>query len=807
MRRASDYLDVVDAVVSDGCNRGVVFRTIDDGPIDGRTISLDGRRLLHFGSCSYVGLELDPRLCEGMARAAARYGSQFASSRPYLSIPLYQEFEGLLEQLFGLPVLTTQTMTLAHAATLPVLIDEKDAVLLDQHVHNSVQMAVNHVRVLGTTVEVVRHNRLDLLAERIEELRIKHRRVWYLADGVYSMAGDLAPIDGLVGLLDKYEQFHAYVDDAHGTSWIGKHGRGWPLSRGPLHPRMVVTASLCKAFAAAGAAILVSDPELRRRMRNVGPTLLFSGPIWPPMLGAAIASARIHLSDEIEERTAALLERVRLFNELIGQTGLPLISRAETPIRCVAVGVPRVAYSVVARLKEEGFYTNPAVFPAVPKGRAGIRMTLTPHQTLDDVRALVSTLQRVFPEVIEADGFSLDRARRGLRSGNVWAGASRAATGLSLQHEESVTRFDREEWNRLLGREVSSSYDALLPLEATFRGNPQAHDNWRFHYFVVRDRSGKPVLATFFTDAIWKDDMLSPTAVSVRVEERRRDNPMYLTSRTLAMGTLLTEGNHLYLDRSADWRKAMLLLLEAVGAEQVRCRATNLVLRDFESEDVEMDGFLTEQGFLRFALPESYVLDLGWKDEAEWLAGLSRKARSLVHEAIERSGSYEVEILRHGGREPSNAELEHLFWLYRNVKAKAIAINTFEMPSQFLRHVLAVPGWELMLLRLKPSSGGDPEGRPVAMAVNNTSREHYVGLMAGIDYRFVPEHGAYRQLLLQVVRRAHAHGAKKLHLGIGAKGEKRRLGAAPRLANIYAMSADSYHSDLLVQLMSDRAAA
>ena len=81
----------------------------------------------------------------------------------------------------------------------------------------------------------------------------------------------------------------------------------------------------------------------------------------------------------------------------------------------------------------------------------------------------------------------------------------------------------------------------------------------------MRDRAGKPVLATFFTAALWKDDMLASAEVSELVEQRRAEDPYYLTSTTFAMGSLLTEGDHLYLDRNADWKGALDLLMGAVS--------------------------------------------------------------------------------------------------------------------------------------------------------------------------------------------------------------------------------------------------
>ena len=112
------------------------------------------------------------------------------------------------------------------------------------------------------------------------------------------MFGDAAPISALHDLLDHYPRFHFYCDDAHGMSWAGPHGRGYALAARPLRDRMIIATSLVKAFSAGGGALIFPDAESCRKVRTCGGPMIFSGPVQPPMLGAAIASARIHLSPE-----------------------------------------------------------------------------------------------------------------------------------------------------------------------------------------------------------------------------------------------------------------------------------------------------------------------------------------------------------------------------------------------------------------------------------------------------------------------------------------------------------------------------
>lgn len=401
METKSNWVAAIDKIVSEGVSHGLAQRTTEDEFYNGRTICLGGKHLLNFALCSYLGLELDSRLKQGTIDAVTRYGTQFAVSRTYLSATPYTELETMLEELFEGHVLATPTTTLGHIAALPILIQEGDAIILDQMVHNSVQTAAKLVQAQGVPVETLLHGDLEMLEERINALSKKYRHVWYLTDGVYSMFGDLAPVDELGKLLKRYEQLHLYFDDAHGMSWTGKHGRGYVLGCLPIQERMVVATSLCKAFAAGGGALIFPNARMHRQVKNCGGPMIFSGPIQPPMLGAALASARIHLSPEIGLLQKELQESVSLCNRLLKEYDLPLAALSKSPIFYIKLGHPDVAANMVERLMNEGFYTNHAVYPAVSRRKSGVRFTLTRHLSAEDIYGLVEAITRNLPLVLE----------------------------------------------------------------------------------------------------------------------------------------------------------------------------------------------------------------------------------------------------------------------------------------------------------------------------------------------------------------------------------------------------------------------
>ncbi|HEY7076452.1 MAG TPA: aminotransferase class I/II-fold pyridoxal phosphate-dependent enzyme [Solirubrobacteraceae bacterium] len=798
MRTAEERLAVLDDVMTEGAAKGLLLRTPDDEPLNGRTLSLEGTEVVNFGSCSYLGLEMDPRLRQGVVDAVMRYGTQFSSSRSYLSAPPYVELEGLLDEMFGGSVLVAPTTSLGHLATLPVLVGSRDAIVLDHQVHASVQTAANQLRLQGVDVEVIRHNRMDRLEGMIEKLRRDHDRIWFMADGVYSMFADFAPFAELRELLDRYEQLHLYVDDSHGVGWAGRHGRGPALDALGGHPRLIVAGSLNKSFAAAGGALVFPEGELRRKVRTVGGPMIFSGPVQPPMLGAALASARIHLSDELPLRQAALRERIELFDELLEEFCLPTATRDVTPIRYLPLGLPRVAHDAVASVLGDGYFTNLGTFPAVPMKHMGVRVTITLHHRPEDIRGLVDSLARRIPEAIVRGGEAAQR-----RAATV---GGYAVPALRLEHHRSVDDLDAAEWDRLLGDRGTFDADGLRFLERAFSGGERPEDKWDFHYYVVRDSGGRPVLATFFTAALWKDDMLSAAAVSELVERRREEDPYYLTSRTFAMGSLLTEGDHLYLDRNADWRGALDVLLAAVSEHAEAEGATTMVLRDLYGSDRELAEALRERGYVGVRMLDSLVLEPVDADDEAWLARIGGKARwHQRRHVLPWDEAFDVEFVGKGGRELSDEDLDHLYELYLGVADKGLDLNTFRLPRTVLRDMLAHDGWELMLLT--PREGGRPDGRPVLFGAMFRGARHYAPMVVGLDYDFVESHHSYRQGLRQAMLRARALGSRRMPLGMGARLEKRRFGAEAQERVAFVQTSDHYSQEVLTAFAADARSA
>ena len=400
-------LESVKNIIDDAKRKQIVH--LYAKPSEDCTITIDGKSMLNFGSCSYLGLEFDNRLKDGAKTAIDHYGSQFSASRAYLSCQLYEELEQNLEKITSCHVVVTPTTTLGHISTIPIVVGNNDAVILDHQVHDSVQTAVQLLKARAIKIEMIRHNDTEILEARIQKLQHQYSKVWYMADGIYSMYGDAANVVELNKLMNKYPCFHLYIDDAHGTSCFGDNGVGFVLSQIKMHKQMIVAMSLNKAFASGGGAILFPDFKTADLVRTCGGPMITSGPIQPGALGSAIAASKIHLSKQLTDLQATLNENITYANNLIQELKLPLASINESPIFFIGISQPKLGYELIARMKKSGFYVNLGVFPAVPMKNTGIRFTITRLHTLKQINVMLNTLANHYFAILDEEDYPLEK--------------------------------------------------------------------------------------------------------------------------------------------------------------------------------------------------------------------------------------------------------------------------------------------------------------------------------------------------------------------------------------------------------------
>ncbi len=803
MAKNSSFIDTIDQIITDGVKKGILHLNNEDEFLQGNLIKLKGKDVVNFGSCSYLGLEFDRRLKDGAIDAIEKYGTQFSESRAYVSIKLYKDLEEHFEKIFKASVIISPTTTLGHIAAIPVVVGQNDAVIIDHQAHNSIQTACNLLKPKGIHVELVRHNRLDLLEEKIKELKGKHEKIWYMADGIYSMYGDACPVKELYALMDKYKELNLYVDDAHGMSCFGTNGSGYVMSFGSLHPRAVLAVSLAKAFATGGAVLVFPDKELARKVRTCGGPLITSGPMQPSALGAALASAKIHLSDEIYELQNTLQDNIQFARLMIKKYGLPIISASAAPVFFIGVSLPKLGYNMVHRMLNEGYYLNLGIFPAVPMKNTGIRFTITCLHTFSQIEKMIERMAYHLNIAMQEEEITLNQIYSAFKlplPSDVQIEEQvvtiLSAGSLIVEKHKTIHAIEQNEWDNLLGDKGSFDWNGLQFLERSFTNNKIAEENWEFDYLIVRDENNKVVLATFLTTALWKDDMLSHGSISAQIEEQRINDPYFLTSKVVSIGSLLTEGEHLFLDKNSDhWKSALQILFKHISQLQEQYEANNITIRDFVCEDAEVDSYFIDNGYFKINMPNSYVLeDMNWKSTDEYLQRLSANGRYDVKRYVLRDeNKFEIKAVN----DPTEADLELYYNMYLNVKNNSLALNTFNLPFKVFKNMVNNKQWDITTLGLKPEFDVKNLNKPLVVMFCYITSNNYIPMILGLDYSYHKEYKVYKQAMYSVIKRAKELNYKKMYMGFAADSEKRMFGAKARATYGYMQTKENYNLEVL----------
>ncbi|MBC5864318.1 aminotransferase class I/II-fold pyridoxal phosphate-dependent enzyme [Flavobacterium turcicum] len=797
----NNFIDTVDEVLSGAKKEGVLHLYAEDKILTGRTIKIKGKEMFHFGTTGYLGLEQDIRLKQAAIAAINNYGTQFPLSKSYISHPLYSELEQKIELMYGIPPIITKNSTLGHLAVIPTLLRDEDAVIMDHQVHWSVQNACQLLKLRGIPVEMIRHSNLDMLEDKIKQLITKCNKIWYMADGVYSMFGDYAPIPELLALTQKYPQLNLYFDDVHGMSWRGKNGTGFIFDAiKELPENCIVVSTLSKTFGASGATVFCRNQKLRDKIKNFGGPLTFSAQLEPASVAAAIASADIHLSPEIELKQKGLADKIDYFNQLLSNGNLPIISKNDSPVFFLGMGTPATAYKFVHSLFKEGYFLNLGIYPAVPIKNTGIRITLSSHNQLEDITALAEAMEYHFPKTLEDTNNSEIKIRQAFGMDNKKAEniSELKEQELFIEEKNTIQDIEKSEWNQYMGKQNIFDWDGLVYLEKTFSQHPDPTNQWDFYYYTIKDNKGIIVLMTFVTYGLWKDDMLATESVSIHLEEIRKTNPLYLTSRVLGMGSLFTEGEHCYINQEHPFaEKALKLLLDKLEEKYNELNADMLVLRDFEKEN-SYNKTIVDQGYFKIDMPESCVIENQvWHSHEEFTKTLSLRSRKHFNKDIEPYEKYYDVAIKD---KLSKSEISRAYQLYNNVKDNNCAINTFRYTQEIFENMNESPNWEFIVLALKV----EPENPFVGVMFCYKNDNHtYVPELIGMDYKWAKEYQLYRQLLFQTIKRANDLQLQKIDFGVSASFEKRKLGARiiPKVA--YVQTRDNYAMELMNTLQND----
>ncbi|MCW4011780.1 MAG: aminotransferase class I/II-fold pyridoxal phosphate-dependent enzyme [Candidatus Bathyarchaeota archaeon] len=352
---------------------------------------VDGREVIVLCANNYLGLATHPKLKQAALEAIEKYGVGSGAVRAISgNMDVHMELEERLAKFKKAEAsLTYPTGFMANSGLIPQLVDKGDLIISDELNHGSI---IDGVRLSRADRAVYKHNNMDDLALMLEEAEKNNpRRILIITDGVFSMDGDMAPLD-MVAKHGKKHGAMIYVDDAHGEGVLGKGGRGIVSHFNLTHKDVQVEmGTFSKAYGTIGGHISGSD-SLVKFAYNKSRTWLLSSS-HPPAIAAATIAAIDVLENE-PQHVDNLWKNTEYFKQAVIDLGFNT-GNSQTPIIPIIVGESHKAKALADELYKAGIYVVPIVFPMVARDLSRIRVQMHAKLTkdqLDDVIGKIETI-------------------------------------------------------------------------------------------------------------------------------------------------------------------------------------------------------------------------------------------------------------------------------------------------------------------------------------------------------------------------------------------------------------------------------
>ncbi len=351
------------------------------------TVLLQGERIADFASNDYLGLASDPRVARAAMAVLQAEGTGAGAARLISgNHPIHDALERALARFKGTShALMFPSGYMVNIGVIPALVDHRDVIYSDALNHASL---VDGCRLSKATVRIFPHCDLDELAAMLDADRGRYRRALIVVEGVFSMDGDIFPLDGLA---DVAEQFGAwsYVDDAHGTGVLGATGAGTVEQFGVTGRIDVVVGTLGKALGTSGAWVAGSQ-TLIEFLTSRARSFIFTTGSPPALAAAALESLRLA---EVEPwRRETVRERARQLRERLRGAGRDVPGAADAHIVPVMIGDPLRTMAVAAELRRRGFLVGGVRPPSVPAGTSRLRISVSALHPLTLVDALAANV-------------------------------------------------------------------------------------------------------------------------------------------------------------------------------------------------------------------------------------------------------------------------------------------------------------------------------------------------------------------------------------------------------------------------------
>lgn len=357
----------------------------------GAWLVVDGKKALNFCSNNYLGLANNPRMRKAAQDAIDKYGVGPGAVRTIAgTIDLHKELERRIAAFKGVEAaITFQSGFCANGATIPALVGKEDVIFSDELNHASI---IDGARLSSARIVRFAHANAADLKAKIEENQGSYRRALAITDGVFSMDGDIAPLDEIYAVTSQYDVM-LMVDDAHGEGVVGKGGRGI-VDHFNLHGKVdVEIGTFSKAFGVMGG-IVAGNKAIIEWLTQRGRPFLFSSAT--PAADVAACITAIDLLEESTELVDRLWENGRYFKAEMQKLGFDT-GVSTTPITPVMLGEAALAHQFSRELFDMGIFATALGFPTVPRGKARIRVMLSAahsREDLDQALAAFATVGR-----------------------------------------------------------------------------------------------------------------------------------------------------------------------------------------------------------------------------------------------------------------------------------------------------------------------------------------------------------------------------------------------------------------------------
>jgi glycine C-acetyltransferase len=349
------------------------------GSPQGAWLVVDGQRVLNFCSNNYLGLANHPRIVDAARKAVEEYGVGPAAVRTIAgTMDLHLQLEERLAAFKGVEsAITFQSGFIANVGCIPALVGKGDAIFSDELNHASI---IDGSRL--SRAKIVRYAHCDTqdLKRVLEENRGEFNRALVITDGVFSMDGDIAPLDEIYDVTQDFDAI-LMVDDAHGEGVLGKGGRGIVDHYG-LHGKVdVEVGTLSKAFGVVGG-VVAGNPLVVEWLTQRGRPFLFSSAMTVPDVAACLAA--VDILEESTELVDKLWGNTRYFKDEMRTLGFDT-GMSTTPITPVMLGEAPLAQQFSRELFDAGVFGMSIGFPTVPRGKARIRVMISAAHERDDL--------------------------------------------------------------------------------------------------------------------------------------------------------------------------------------------------------------------------------------------------------------------------------------------------------------------------------------------------------------------------------------------------------------------------------------